>query len=203
MHLTRNDYRVKEYFYKNYVNLDRDEIAMVLEWRNNIEIRKWMVSDTVISYDDHCKFVESLKDRADVYYWLVFKDGMPVGTFNISHIDNSDNSVETGYFLNPKFLNSGEGLFFQNNYKMFLYDILNVDLIVGSVLWGNTRTLQMSLFFGSEVISSYYKDDKHYLQLNTRKERYNLISQKSLIKQFIRYCKDNPIDWTKFNNHNE
>lgn len=203
MHITKNDYSVNEYFYKNYINLDQNEVLMIFEWRNSIEIRKWMFSDVMINYDDHCNFIKKLEDRTDAYYWLVFKNDIPLGSFNISQIDNSNNSVEVGYFLNPKFLNSGEGLFFQNNYKVFLYNILDVDLIKGTVLWDNTRALQMSLFFGAKIISSYNNNNKRYLKLHTYKDHYSRIIQNSLIRQFVKYCKDNPVDWTKIDNNNE
>lgn len=168
---------------------------MVLDWRNNPEISKWMVTSGKISYESHISFIDALKNRNDAYYWLVYKENSPYASFNITKLDYDKNSVEVGYYLNPIFLNSGEGLVFHFNYKLFLYNVLGVEVIEGNVQWGNTRALQLSLFFGAKIIEMVTNGDKKYLKLETYKGSMDLISENTVIRQFIRYCKANPVDW--------
>lgn len=195
MQIDRCDYNVNSYRYKNYVNLSEDEAKMVLDWRNNPEISKWMVTSGKISYESHISFIDALKNRNDAYYWLVYKENSPYASFNITKLDYDKNSVEVGYYLNPIFLNSGEGLVFHFNYKLFLYNVLGVEVIEGNVQWGNTRALQLSLFFGAKIIEMVTNGDKKYLKLETYKGSMDLISENTVIRQFIRYCKANPVDW--------
>lgn len=195
MQIDRCDYNVNSYRYKNYVNLSEDEAKMVLDWRNNPEISKWMVTSGKISYESHISFIDALKNRNDAYYWLVYKENSPYASFNITKLDYDKNSVEVGYYLNPIFLNSGEGLVFHFNYKLFLYNVLGVEVIEGNVQWGNTRALQLSLFFGAKIIGIVTNGDKKYLKLETYKGSMDLISENTVIRQFIRYCKGNPVDW--------
>ena len=126
MQIDRCDYNVNSYRYKNYVNLSEDEAKMVLDWRNNPEISKWMVTSGKISYESHISFIDALKNRNDAFYWLVYKENSPYASFNITKLDYDKNSVEVGYYLNPIFLNSGEGLVFHFNYKLFLYNGRNI-----------------------------------------------------------------------------
>lgn len=195
MQIDRCDYNVNSYRYKNYVNLSEDEAKMVLDWRNNPEISKWMVTSGKISYESHISFIGALKNRNDAFYWLVYKENSPYASFNITKLDYDKNSVEVGYYLNPIFLNSGEGLVFHFNYKLFLYNVLGVEVIEGNVQWGNTRALQLSLFFGAKIIGIVTNGDKKYLKLETYKGSMDLISENTVIRQFIRYCKGNPVDW--------
>lgn len=195
MQIDRCDYNVNSYRYKNYVNLSEDEAKMVLDWRNNPEISKWMVTSGKISYESHISFIDALKNRNDAFYWLVYKENSPYASFNITKLDYDKNSVEVGYYLNPIFLNSGEGLVFHFNYKLFLYNVLGVEVIEGNVQWGNTRALQLSLFFGAKIIGIVTNGDKKYLKLETYKGSMDLISENTVIRQFIRYCKGNPVDW--------
>ena len=195
MQIDRCDYNVNSYRYKNYVNLSEDEAKMVLDWRNNPEISKWMVTSGKISYESHTSFIDALKNRNDAFYWLVYKENSPYASFNITKLDYDKNSVEVGYYLNPIFLNSGEGLVFHFNYKLFLYNVLGVEVIEGNVQWGNTRALQLSLFFGAKIIGIVTNGDKKYLKLETYKGSMDLISENTVIRQFIRYCKGNPVDW--------
>lgn len=195
MLINREDYVIGKYFYKNYVSLNDAESTLILRWRNNPEINRWMVSQDKISIESHMRFIHSLKNRDDAYYWMVFKNNHPFGTFNVSHLNHCNNSVETGYYLNPDYLNSGEGLEFHYNYKTLLYNILDVETINGSVLYGNSRALQLSMFYGAEIVGTEVKQGKRYIKLVTEKEKFNSLSYKSLVRAFVQYCKSNPVNW--------
>lgn len=195
MLINREDYVIGKYFYKNYVSLNDAESTLILRWRNNPEINRWMVSQNKISIESHMRFIHSLKNRDDAYYWMVFKNTHPFATFNISHINHSNNSVEIGYYLNPDYLNSGEGLEFHYNYKALVYNVLDIGRIDGTVQYGNTRALQLSMFYGAEIVGLDVKQGKRYLKLVSTKERFNNISYKSLVRSFVSYCKNNPVDW--------
>ncbi len=49
----------------DFTTLDKEQLKMVLAWRNHSDIRRWMLSDDEISFENHLQFVESLKKRAD------------------------------------------------------------------------------------------------------------------------------------------
>lgn len=61
--------------FKNFVMLSDEEVKNVWQWRNDESIRKWMYNSDIIPWDNHLKFIESLKNREDKYYWLVSDTG--------------------------------------------------------------------------------------------------------------------------------
>lgn len=191
------EYHVGDYSYKNYIQLTDAEIRLVWKWRNDSEIRKWMSNPDIIPYEKHIAYVESLKGRNDVYYWLVFKKNVPIGSFNLTKIDRENNKAEAGYYLAPELLNSGEGFGLHNNYKQFVYNYLEVEMLTGYVLFGNTRTMQMSLFFGAEMQDIICMDNKQYVRLLAPRDKFNSVEQKGVLHQFVKYCKYNTIDWDK------
>lgn len=188
-------YHVGDYSYKNYIQLTNAEIRLVLKWRNDSEIRKWMSNPDEIPYEKHIAYIKSLKDRDDVYYWLVFKKNIPIGSFNLTKFDRVNNKAEAGYYLAPELLNSGEGFGLHNNYKQFVYNNLDVEILTGYVLFGNTRTLQMSLFFGAEMKGIICIDNRQYVRLSAPRDKYNSVEQKGVLGQFVKYCNNNIIDW--------
>ncbi len=55
-----------ETMYKNinFINLNEDEIRLVLSWRNNPTIKKWMYTKEDISLEDHLNFIKSLNNNS-------------------------------------------------------------------------------------------------------------------------------------------
>ena len=45
----------------NFIDLSQEEKMMILEWRNKIDIQKWMHTQNDISLEEHLDFINSLK----------------------------------------------------------------------------------------------------------------------------------------------
>ena len=61
----------------NFIDLSQEEKMMILEWRNKIDIQKWMHTQNDISLEEHLDFINSLK---------TIKDKLYVSQFYIFHI---------------------------------------------------------------------------------------------------------------------
>lgn len=101
-------YESHGYRFKNFVCLTEDEKKMILEWRNHEKVRSVMVNKDVISLEDHLKFINSLENRDDCYYWLVIDPtGVNVGVLDVVHIDWDKDVGEIGFYLNQDELGKG------------------------------------------------------------------------------------------------
>ena len=67
---------MKEIKLINFIDLIYDEKKMVLEWRNNQNIKKWMYTQDDINLESHLNFIDSLKNSKDKLYFLVKKDNI-------------------------------------------------------------------------------------------------------------------------------
>lgn len=89
----------------NYVDCTSDQQREILALRNLDEIRKWMVTPEIISEDSHFRFVENLRGNADRLYFAIFKNGLLIGTYNLT---NEGNGIwERGIIASP--LTQGKG----------------------------------------------------------------------------------------------
>ncbi len=43
----------------NFIDLSQEEKMMILEWRNKIDIQKWMHTQNDISLEEHLDFINS------------------------------------------------------------------------------------------------------------------------------------------------
>ena len=83
----------------NYIDCNRRQNLEILRLRNLDDVRKWMVNPELISEENHFKFVESLKTNPDRLYYAVYKEGLLVGTYNLTK--EKDGIWERGIIANP------------------------------------------------------------------------------------------------------
>lgn len=195
------EFQLGEYCYKNFVQMNEEEIRMVWSWRNDVRIRQWMTNQEKIPYENHLRFVESLKCREDRFYWLAYKNAQPVAVFDIIDVDYTNEKTEPGYYLNPELLDSGEGLFFNYNFRCFLFHVLGFEAVTGNIKVGNERAFMMSSFFEVKPYGiATFEDGEHFLMKGTR-EDFEKISEKGLLRAFVKASKRNAIDWEELKAH--
>lgn len=192
------DYQIDNYLYRNFITLSLDEKEKVLEWRNNEKIRRWMNHSEIIPLDNHLRYIESLKNRDDVFYWLVYKDGEAVGVVDILNVEEENNSVETGYYLNPDLLDSGFGFEFYYYFKLFFHDSLYVERAVGELLVGNTNSYMLITYFGGLAEKVTRRETGIFFTMVTTKSSFDTVKEgaNDLLK-FARFVKKNKIDWNQ------
>jgi UDP-4-amino-4,6-dideoxy-N-acetyl-beta-L-altrosamine N-acetyltransferase len=180
-------YTKGKYIFKNFIHLSDEEKIMVLNWRNHINIRKWMYSETLIEKDSHFAFIRSLNDRNDCFYWLVFKNDIPIGVFSVNHIDYQKSETQPGYYLDPE-NEEGDGFDFLNSIIQLQFEDFNVIQTAGGVLETNRYAFLHSLFLGMKIHSEEYIDGKKFIYGTLEKEDYYHDFEK----------KTNPVEFFKF-----
>ena len=90
----------------NYVDCTHDQNMEILNLRNLYGVRKWMVNPEIIREDNHFKFVESLKGNPNRIYFAIYRDGLLVGTYNLTK--EEDGVWERGIIANPITQGKGE-----------------------------------------------------------------------------------------------
>jgi len=83
----------------SFTDISLSEIKMILNWRNNENIRKWMYTQDEISLQDHLSFIESLKIAKDKLYFLVKKNSENIGVVNFTNLNKND--IYFGLYANP------------------------------------------------------------------------------------------------------
>lgn len=140
-------YESHSYKFKNFICLLEEEKRMVLDWRNSLEIRKWMINRNEINYENHCKFIDSLSLREDIFYWLVYTpDNTPIGVFDIKIIDRDANIAECGDYAKPRKFD--DGFYFLRECLFFYFNVLEIENNYTEADINNKNIHVLNTFFG-------------------------------------------------------
>lgn len=152
MNIDKNKiYNYGNYSYENFCHLSKDELLTILSWRNHPDIRKCMNNVEIISEEEHLAFCKSLSIRTDKYYWLIKKNGKPIGVLNIIDVDENTGTCEPGFYLVPSVMGKGESIFFLSNYKSFLLKELKFKGLIGHNFYDNMPAFEFTMFFGGKI----------------------------------------------------
>lgn len=178
-----------DYSYKNYLSLSKEELLMILHWRNHPSIRSKMNNTSEISVKSHLQYVENLKDRTDAVYWLVLYKDIPIGTLNIIDIDWENKICEPGFYLSPEVMGKGESIFFLYNYKSFLLNVIGFEKLIGHNYLDNLSALQFTIFFGADITDVTEVNNRLNVSSCLVKESFNQLTSQRLISKYMKFLK--------------
>jgi UDP-4-amino-4,6-dideoxy-N-acetyl-beta-L-altrosamine N-acetyltransferase len=122
---------------KNFIDLTYDEVVEVLSWRNHESIRLWMYSTDIITLDAHLAFIELLKTSSDKLYFVVIKNGNPIGVIDLVDITNT--SASLGLYANPFSDRKGIGTIILRALMRHAYDTLGLSILRLEYFYNNEK----------------------------------------------------------------
>jgi len=73
--------------------------SRALAWRNSPEVAAFMYGDHWITQPEHDRWFSSVLQAEDRRYWIIERDGAPVGLANVVKIDTSNRRCDWAYYL--------------------------------------------------------------------------------------------------------
>lgn len=129
----------------NYIDCTHEQNLEILNLRNLDDVRKWMVNPEVIPEENHFKFVESLKGNLNRLYFAIYRDGLLVGTYNLTK--ENDGVWERGIIANPLTQGKGETAKWE---RQILADLPNhgIKAVTAKVKQNNPRSISYHVKLG-------------------------------------------------------
>lgn len=130
--------------FKDITTVDKKLQLEVLEWRNHIDIRKNMYTDTTIAIKTHELWLKSLIDNQVTKVYIAYKDDNPIGIVSITNIKYLHQSSDWAFYLNPKFLQSkGLGVLLEYHFLNFIFDNFNIEKLNCEVIETNQSVVNL------------------------------------------------------------
>ncbi|RXJ77274.1 UDP-4-amino-4,6-dideoxy-N-acetyl-beta-L-altrosamine N-acetyltransferase [Arcobacter sp. F155] len=123
----------------NFTKLSLDEKKLILQWRNNPLIKKWMYTEKDISLEDHLSFIDNLLLSEDKLYFLVKENMEYIGVIDFVNI--SPDSLNMGIYANPFLKN--KGIILLEEIIKYSFDILKVKKIKAEVFKENDKACNL------------------------------------------------------------
>ncbi|OCL83440.1 MULTISPECIES: UDP-4-amino-4,6-dideoxy-N-acetyl-beta-L-altrosamine N-acetyltransferase [Arcobacteraceae] len=124
----------------DFIDLSLEENNLILEWRNNPEVRKWMYNQHIIKLEEHLNFIENLKINKDKLYFLLKKDGDNLGV--IYFVDINSEFSYFGFYGNPNSV-SGIGRVLEETSIKFAFDVLKVNRLKLEIFENNIKVINL------------------------------------------------------------
>lgn len=147
----KKTYQVEDYSFVNFINLDDDTVDKIRVWRNHPDIRKVMYDTEEIPQEQHRGFISNLSESDTKFYWLVLKDGNPVGVMSVVDVDYGESNGQLGYYLLPQYLGSGIGLEFISTVIYFIFSELGFYALFGRTELSNKDALRFNYHLGFRI----------------------------------------------------
>lgn len=143
-------------YLKDFTHLDKNEILLVWQWRNDEKISQFMKTK-YIDFKEHLNFIITLKKDQTKKYFLVFKDDEAIGV--IDFINITQDSCEFGLYAKPNL--KGVGQILMQEIKKYAFENLKIKELKACVFKQNKRALDLYLKSGFFVTSK--NDDFFFL----------------------------------------
>jgi len=133
---------------------------MILEWRNDKSIRKWMYNPNDITLEDHLQYIDSLNNRDDRIYFIVKKETTYLGVVDLTEIKGEE-SAELGIYINPKL--RGYGTLLMSKIIDYSFQELKIKTLYANVYEKNTKAINLYKKFNFKTVDTM-EDSKAKLQ---------------------------------------
>lgn len=130
----------------NFINLSLKDKFLVLEWRNNDLVRKWMFNSDLISKKNHLEFIQSLKNNQVKEYFLVKKDRKKIGVIYFINKNDNDKSLEFGIYSNPHIKKTGKTL--MSIICSYAFGKLKFERLIAKVFYDNKKAINLYKYQG-------------------------------------------------------
>jgi len=154
----------------NFIDLSLEEKEMILEWRNNPSIKKWMYTQEDIPLDNHLEFINSLKMDKDKLYFLVKKDDENIGV--IDFIGLTKDEVYFGLYANPMTKLLGVGRILEDISIDFAFNTLKVEKLKLEVFEDNIQVRNLHKKYKFKESGEKVINDKKVICMELKKLDY-------------------------------
>ena len=144
----------------NFTDLTDEQILMVLCWRNDERVAKFMKNKSV-SEQEHRNFISNLKNDETKRYFLVKNGGEYISV--IDFVDIAADSCEFGIYANPEL----QGKILMQTIAEYAAKTLKVGELKSCAYNENKKAIALYRKFGFEI---YGRDEQmSYMSLSLRK----------------------------------
>lgn len=137
---------------------------MVLRWRNDPAVSRYMYSRHAISWQEHMAWFQRCQSDPALHPLLVELGQQPIGFANIRLNDQNERIGTWGFYLAPD-APKGSGNVFGNTVISYAFKQLGLHQLIGEALVENAKSMKFHLRMGfsqEKVLKNHYYDGDRY-----------------------------------------
>ncbi|MBR1772201.1 MAG: GNAT family N-acetyltransferase [Lachnospiraceae bacterium] len=147
--------------------IEEGDLESIMRWRMAAEITRYMNTDPQLTLEGQKKWLQGIRENADVRYWLIEVNGAPAGVINLTGLTRPDGILGWAYYVGEQKLRSIQTAL---ALEMSMYDYALVELgksaVISDVFTLNKGVIQLHKICGCEVVEEkknhILKNDDYY-----------------------------------------
>lgn len=122
--------------------INKDDLELVLKWRNLEKIRKNMINNQIISWEAHCAWFENLQNRSDREIFLFSIENKKVGIVSFVDINLDNRNCSWGFYIGEETAPKGAGTVMVYHALNYMFDNYDLHKIKAEVLEFNKASVE-------------------------------------------------------------
>lgn len=147
-----------------FIRLMRErDLELVLSWRNHPEVRRYMFTQSEISFEEHARWFD-IASKDSARHLLIFEfNGRPLGFISIDQSGNVG-IADWGFYVAPN-APKGTGSALGQAALQYMFDVVDIHKLCGQALAYNDRSIRFHIRLGFQregVLRQQFFDGKKY-----------------------------------------
>lgn len=135
-----------------------DDLEMLLQWRMDPEVTRFMYTDPKLTIEDQKEWFTSIQKDETSRYWIIRFDGIDIGLINITKIDTVHKRCLWAYYIaDMSMRGKGIGKDLECNIYDYVFQNLGLEKLCCEVFSFNEKVVQIHERFGSRR-EGYYRN---------------------------------------------
>ncbi len=136
----------------HFRNIKEDDLEMILAWRTNPEVTRYMFTDPDLSLENQRRWFERIAADQSRLDWIINADGEDVGLVSLVHIDTVNRRCDVGHYLGaPNARGKGIGKAVELNILAYVFETLKLNKFCAEVLAFNEKAIRLHQKCGSKI----------------------------------------------------
>ena len=132
----------------SFRNLEQKDLNLIRYWRNQEYVRSAMLTDHIISEEEHQNWFVSIAGNNQCIYQIVAYKDADIGVSCIKEIDRKNDTCLWGFYLGDPFARPGIGAALEYLSLDYIFETLQMRKVWVEVLISNQNALSMNKSFG-------------------------------------------------------
>lgn len=165
--MRKEDYKLRD--------LDKNDLDIVLQWRNSDRVRQNMYTDQIISLDKHLDWFANIKANQSCVYLICEFQNNPIGLISFTEIDLINKKSYWAFYLGDIAAPKGSGAVMEFLALEYAFNLINIRKLCCEVFVFNNSVVKLHNKFGFQQ-ESYFKE--HIL----KKDKYEDVIGMAIFK---------------------
>lgn len=157
----------------DFTDMCLQEKKMVLAWRNDESIKKWMYNKNDISLQNHLNFIDSLESTKENQYILLKKGDIYIGVIDFKNIDFKNKTTDFGLYANPFEKVLGVGRVLEEICIKYAFEMLKLEVLKLEVFDENTKAKNLYEKFNFHITGKKVVNEKEVLCMELENREFN------------------------------